>query len=455
MVDLWAFRTPVGEDRAGLSGMAVHARDGNIGTVKDVLERDGRMFLVVETDSWPAGTTIEVPAGLVTGIDVGAGVVSVDRGSDELQAPRDHSRASDDEPRDAALTRHDALDEDDDAHDAAPSGAPASVPAALVSPPAGESAEPGGGGVASPDHTAPGAETTAPAPASEDASAIEQLASGRDVPDAAGATSSTEQSVPEHPAPDAGGTFPSAAQRGAAEQPEELDTRTAPSPEPFAAEQADVPETAAAAARSDVPSGPDLTRDGASASSTGSESPESSRVEARGARPAPDTAEEPARRSTPRRPPTRSRDRAADGGAQAKPQRQRTKTTKREASAGGQAKPKQQRGTSSANEPPLARYDALTAAEVVDRLRALTQKELASVERYEKRGDGRQTILRRVAALREKEPWRGYDEATVKEVKEKLARAKVDRVTAVRDYERRHRNRSGVMDVARRKLENM
>ena len=90
---------------------------------------------------------------------------------------------------------------------------------------------------------------------------------------------------------------------------------------------------------------------------------------------------------------------------------------------------------------------------MVARLRSLSQSELIQVERYERRGEKRQTILKRVAALREKEPWRGYDSANVKEVKEKLAKAKADRATAVRDYERRHRGRPGVMDAARRRLE--
>jgi DNA-binding transcriptional ArsR family regulator len=94
----------------------------------------------------------------------------------------------------------------------------------------------------------------------------------------------------------------------------------------------------------------------------------------------------------------------------------------------------------------------MTAAEVAARLRTLTQRELAKVERYERRGQSRQTILSRVASLREKEPWRGYDEATVKEIREKLGNAKADRLTAVRDYERRHRDRSGVMDAVRRKI---
>ena len=135
--------------------------------------------------------------------------------------------------------------------------------------------------------------------------------------------------------------------------------------------------------------------------------------------------------------------------------RRRREARSRDESAAKRAPSKPRRAPNTRNEPPLPRYDSLTAADVVARLRALSQNELARVERYERSGDGRQTILKRVAALREKEPWRGYDTATVKDVKEKLARAKTERVTADRDYERRHRNRTGVMDAARRRLDSM
>jgi hypothetical protein len=106
----------------------------------------------------------------------------------------------------------------------------------------------------------------------------------------------------------------------------------------------------------------------------------------------------------------------------------------------------------SADDVPIARYDSLTAAEVVAHLRKLSQRELAKVERYEKRHDSRQTILSRIDSLREDEPWRGYDDATVDEVRKKLTNADDDRARAARDYERRHRERKGVMEAARRTL---
>lgn len=99
---------------------------------------------------------------------------------------------------------------------------------------------------------------------------------------------------------------------------------------------------------------------------------------------------------------------------------------------------------------PIARYDSLTAAEVNSRLRNLSQRKLAEAERYEKAHERRQTVLGRIDDLREDEPWRGYDNATVDEVKKKLTAADDARAKAVRDYERRHRDRKGVRDAARR-----
>jgi hypothetical protein len=106
--------------------------------------------------------------------------------------------------------------------------------------------------------------------------------------------------------------------------------------------------------------------------------------------------------------------------------------------------------SSDAAQPPIGRYDSLTATEIVARLRSLSQGELATLERYEQRHDGRQTILSRIASLREDEPWRGYDDATVPEIRRALAEADEERAKRVRDYERRHRDRKGVMEAARR-----
>jgi hypothetical protein len=104
----------------------------------------------------------------------------------------------------------------------------------------------------------------------------------------------------------------------------------------------------------------------------------------------------------------------------------------------------------SSNAVPIAGYESLSAAQVVARLPSLTQRQLAELERYEKRHESRRTVLNRIESLREREPWRGYDEEKVDQIRKKLADADDDRARRVRDYERRHRDRKGVMEAARR-----
>ena len=99
---------------------------------------------------------------------------------------------------------------------------------------------------------------------------------------------------------------------------------------------------------------------------------------------------------------------------------------------------------------PIAGYETLTAADVVARLPGLSQRQLAEVERYEKHRESRRTVLGRIESLREKEPWSGYDDETVEQIRKRLSDTDDKQARAVRDYERRHRDRKGVMEAARR-----
>jgi ferritin-like metal-binding protein YciE len=102
----------------------------------------------------------------------------------------------------------------------------------------------------------------------------------------------------------------------------------------------------------------------------------------------------------------------------------------------------------------IANYDALTADEVTSRLPELSQVDLAKVDSYERRNRNRSTILTRVTTLRTSEPWPGYDELTVSEVQSVLSEGDDDRVKQVRNYERDHKNRAGVLQAAERELTN-
>jgi hypothetical protein len=97
-------------------------------------------------------------------------------------------------------------------------------------------------------------------------------------------------------------------------------------------------------------------------------------------------------------------------------------------------------------------YGKLTAAEIVERLPHLSQVDLAKIDSYERRHENRTTILSRITTLRDDEPWPGYDELGVDEIRTMLEKSEEERVKRVRSYERSHKNRSGVIDAAEREL---
>ena len=69
----------------------------------------------------------------------------------------------------------------------------------------------------------------------------------------------------------------------------------------------------------------------------------------------------------------------------------------------------------------IARYDSLTADEIVGKLAELSQIDLAKIDAYERKNQDRTTVLSRVTTLRGNEPWAGYDELTAAEVQAVLS----------------------------------
>ena len=100
----------------------------------------------------------------------------------------------------------------------------------------------------------------------------------------------------------------------------------------------------------------------------------------------------------------------------------------------------------------IPRYGKLTADEVVAKLPELSQAELAQVETYERRKGKRTTVLARIETLRGDEPWSGYDGQTVDEIRTRLGKADDAAAKAVRQYERAHKDRAGVVEAADREL---
>ena len=102
----------------------------------------------------------------------------------------------------------------------------------------------------------------------------------------------------------------------------------------------------------------------------------------------------------------------------------------------------------------IARYDSLTAEEVVSKLPELSQIDLAKVDSYERKNQNRTTVLSRISALRGREPWPGYDELTVTENAAVLDEGEEQRAKDVLTYERAHKNRAGVITSAERETAN-
>jgi len=102
----------------------------------------------------------------------------------------------------------------------------------------------------------------------------------------------------------------------------------------------------------------------------------------------------------------------------------------------------------------IANYDSLSADEVQDKLSELSQVDLAKVNAYERKNQNRSTITSRIDSLQADEPWPGYDELAVDEVRAVLSEGDDTRIKAVRSYERKHKNRTGVLQATERELSN-
>ena len=102
----------------------------------------------------------------------------------------------------------------------------------------------------------------------------------------------------------------------------------------------------------------------------------------------------------------------------------------------------------------IARYDSLTAEEIVGKLPELSQIDLAKVDSYERKNDNRTTVLSRITTLRRQEPWPGYDELTVAEIEAVIGEGDEQRTKDVAAYERAHKNRAGVLRSAERETTN-
>jgi hypothetical protein len=104
-------------------------------------------------------------------------------------------------------------------------------------------------------------------------------------------------------------------------------------------------------------------------------------------------------------------------------------------------------------EPPITGYDGLTAEQLIAKLPELSQSDLVAVQRYERAQGSRATVLERVESLQGVEPAPGYDELTVDDIQKLIADGAPELATRVRDYERRHKSRAGVLEATERRID--
>ncbi len=142
---------------------------------------------------------------------------------------------------------------------------------------------------------------------------------------------------------------------------------------------------------------------------------------------------------------------ARGGSAQAKRSARQARKVPGVAQAEGQVKG----AVASEGDLAIARYDKLTAEEIVSKLSDLSQIDLAKVDSYERKNQNRTTILDKIGSLRGDEPWTGYDELSAAEIESVLGEGDDDeRAKRVRSYERSHKNRAGVLKATERELAN-
>lgn len=101
---------------------------------------------------------------------------------------------------------------------------------------------------------------------------------------------------------------------------------------------------------------------------------------------------------------------------------------------------------------PIADYDKQSAEDIASRLKGLSQRELRTIDAYERKRGNRATITDRVAKLLGEQPWAGYDEQDVDAVTAKLNTVDSETARDVKRYERDHKDRAGVIQAADQRL---
>jgi hypothetical protein len=102
---------------------------------------------------------------------------------------------------------------------------------------------------------------------------------------------------------------------------------------------------------------------------------------------------------------------------------------------------------------PISDYDKHSARDVASKLNGLSQRELRTIDVYERKHENRATITDKIAKLIGDEPWSGYDEQRADAIKKAVVDLDAQRAKTVLDYERAHKDRVGVVEAAQQRVE--
>lgn len=103
---------------------------------------------------------------------------------------------------------------------------------------------------------------------------------------------------------------------------------------------------------------------------------------------------------------------------------------------------------------PIADYDKQSADDIASKLKGFSQRELRTIDAYERKRQNRATITDKIAKLSGDEPWSGYDEQSVDAIHNAVRNIDAQQATTVRSYERDHKDRSGVIEAAQQRIDN-
>ena len=99
---------------------------------------------------------------------------------------------------------------------------------------------------------------------------------------------------------------------------------------------------------------------------------------------------------------------------------------------------------------PIDGYDRLDSRKVIEQLPQRSQTELATIETHERAHKDRPAVLNKLGYLRGDEPLTGYDSLAPEEIATELDGADLDTAKRIREYERKFKRRSTVLDAVDR-----